>query len=417
MFRLLVSAILIPLCVQADNTYRLEVFGAASKEMWNPKSVFNPTNRTLHVPSELLSVEVRPDIEVQLGEKHSMVWRSRHFGRLYREELKSPDEQRLRTDDPDDIPNFFLSSAWNDELSTTLGLQNYQWGPAEIASPSNPFYHFLNNQRSFFFIEKGRFLLRANWNPDPNSNHWSVVGMLEPENNRTRFWMADQKFKPRSAIKVEYQFENPANSVAWVGGQTDAQRGFFGEYFNWSPIEGQSLYGDLKHQMGRTNWVPVQDSFGFMNMERALDRRVYTLAVFGYRWEGRVDFRQEFIWNEAGFSRAEWNKAMMASTALSPQILANARRFALPGLEFRTRSYSYTSLRVPDLGRSKKAAAAVRWLTALEHDSSVLQLNFEYNLNDHMVITGEMLYFLGLPNKEFRLVSDSQQSLGFRWSY
>lgn len=402
---------------QSENTYRLEVFGAASHQEWNQKSVFNPTNRNLEVPSDALSIEIRPDLEFHFGEQNSLVLRTRHFGRILRSEFKQPDEEKFITDDPDDIANFFLSTNWNDQVSTTIGLQNYQWGPAEIFSPSNPFYHFLDNQRSFFFIEKGRFILRANWNPDPDSNHWSVVGMYEPVNNRVRFWTAEKDFTPRSAVKVEYQFENPANSVAFVGGQTDDQRGYIGEYFNWSPVEGQSFYGDLKHQKGRTNWTPETNQFGFVDFVNPQDDRVMTLAVFGYRWEGRVDFRQEFIWNEAGFSREEWKQARIAATTLSPNTVTNARRFAAPGLEFRTKSYSYTSLRIPDLGRSKKAAAAVRWLAALEHDSSALQLNYEYNLSDNTVVTAELLYFLGDANNEFRLVSDSQSSIGFRWSY
>ncbi len=400
----------------AENTYRFDIYGSSTYRTWNDDSPFNPNN-VLGAPTWTHTLELRPDFQFNLTEKHSLVLRSRHFLQSFETDFTKPDRKRSTQDEDSDLSDLFFSSTWSDSFGTTIGLQNYQWGPAEIFSPSNPFFHFNTNQRSFFFKEKGRALVRANWNPDPNSNRWSIVGTHEPIDNNTRFWTADRDFDPRSALKVEYQFENPANAFAFIGGQGEKQRGFIGEYFTWSWTEGISLYGDMQHRQGRANYLPKRNAFGAYDLVEADDGRVHTLAVLGFRWEGRVDFRQEFILNEAGYDSDEWKQVRKSATTLSPNLLKNVGRFAEPGLEFRTQTYSYTSLRIPDLGASKMASVGVRWLSSLEHYSSVLQLNYEYNWNDHLVISLEGLQFMGSDNSEFKIVDDQQASVGFRWSY
>jgi hypothetical protein len=370
----------------------------------------------LEVPTWLNTLELRPDIQFS-GVNHSLVIRSRHFLQAKTIEYSNPDEEVNESDAHSDLSDLFFSSNWANSFSTTVGLQNYQWGPAEILSPSNPFFHFASDQRSFFYKEKGRVLLRANWTPDPQQAHWSIVGMYEPIDNQTRFWTADKEFKPKSAMKIEYQFENPANSIAVVGGQGEDQRGFVGEYATFSPVEGFSVYLDAQHRSGRSNYVPEANALGFYDLVDSQDDRTFTLAVFGFRWEGRVDFRQEFIINEAGYDPIEWPQAKASALTASPNVLLNAKRFAAPGLELRTQTYSYTSLRVPDVGPSKNASLSARWLSSMEHDSSVLQLNFEYNWNDRTVLSVEGLQFMGNPSGEFRIANDSQASAGFRWSY
>jgi hypothetical protein len=402
----------------ADNTYRFEIYGSSTQQTWNPLSPYNTDNNNLEVPTWTHTLELRPDIQINLGDLHSVVVRSRHFLQSFETQFTNPDKTEHSSDENSDLSDLFLSSVWGGSFATTLGLQNYQWGPAEIFSPSNPFFHFDNNQRSFFYKEKGRVLARANWNPSPKTTNWSVVAIYEPIDNRTQFWTAEKDFHPRSVLKIEYQFDNPANAIALVGGQGEDKKGFVGEYFTFSPKDGISLYVDAKHSPSRTNYVPQKNAFNRYDMVNVEEKnKTYTLAVIGFRWEGRVDFRQEFIYNEAGYDDDEWTQARLSALTLSPNILTNAKRFSAPGLEFRTKAYSYTSIRIPDLGLSRMASVSARWFSSLMHDSAALQLNFEYNWDDHTVISLESIQFVGVPEEEFRSVNDRQASLGFRWSY
>jgi len=102
---------------------------------------------------------------------------------------------------------------------------------------------------------------------------------------------------------------------------------------------------------------------------------------------------------------------------LSPQILTNSKRFAKPGLEFLTKAYSYTSIRLPDVGPRDQSSVSLRYLSSLQHNSAVLQFNIEHNWNDHIVVTAESLHYLGSPSQEFRLSDNQQTSLGFRYSF
>ncbi len=405
-----------PTFVQAENVYRFDLYGSSTYKVRNHDSLFNPNNM-FEVPTWTQTLELRPDFQFNFDEKQSLVLRSRHFLQSFETKFTNPDRSRSTHDEDSDLSDLFFSSSWTDSFATTIGLQNYQWGPAEIFSASNPFFHFNTNQRSFFFKEKGRVLARVNWNPNPESNRWSVVGIYEPIDNQTRFWTADKEFTPRSALKVEYQFENPANAFAVIGGQGEDRRGFIAEYFTWSWTEGISFYGDVQHHHDRTNYVPEKNSFNFYDLVDTDEDRIFTLAVLGFRWEGRVDFRQEFIFNEAGYNSDQWKQVRASATTLSPRLVTNLNRFSSPGLEFRTQTYSYTSLRIPDLGASKKASVNARWLSSLDHNSAVLQLNYEYNWNDHAVISIEGLQFMGDDSSEFRIIDDQQASIGVRWSY
>lgn len=400
------------------NTYRIEIYGSSTYEKPNDSSAFNPDNRVLGIPTWAHVLELRPDLQFDLNEEHALIVRSRHFLSDIQRDFDNPDQSRTSILSDSDLSDLFFSSNWNESFQTAVGLQNYQWGPAEIFSPTNPFFHFNNEQRSFFYKEKGRVMARVNWNPDPLSSRWSIVGLYEPINNNERYWTADREFKPKSALKIEYQFTNPINTVALVVGQGEQERGFFGEYFTWSPVEGTSIYGDIQHHPGRTNYAPERNGLGFYDLVGSVnDEKIYTFAILGIRWEGRVDFRQEFIWNEAGYDSTEWRRAKESALIISPNIFQNIRRFSSPGLEFRTQSYSYTSLRIPDIGKNQKSAAAVRWLSSMTENSSALQLNWEYLWSDRTVLQAEVLEFLGEQGSEFRLVSDTQAALGFRWSY
>ncbi|HRO66886.1 MAG TPA: hypothetical protein PL182_04920, partial [Pseudobdellovibrionaceae bacterium] len=151
--------------------------------------------------------------------------------------------------------------------------------------------------------------------------------------------------------------------------------------------------------------------------ERPSEGNWATLAVAGFRYEGRADFRQEFIYNQSGYDKDQWEQATKAITDLSPYILSNLAAFARPGLELRSRAYSYTSIRIPDLGPRDTISLSARALVSLVQDSGALQLNYEQNLNDEMVLSGETTNFFGRKNTEFTFLKSHQYSIGLKYSF
>lgn len=403
----------------AEVSLRGDVFAAVQGQKVKKQSSVNSNNTILEIPDQEQSLELRPDLQWSFFDGHSLTVRTRHFAQFQQIDFSGAQSFEEKTESKSDISDFYFDSSWSETLSTSVGLQNYQWGPAELFSPTNPFYHFNNNQRSFFYKEKGQALVRVNWNPKSESRPWSLVLLYQTASNNEPHWMAEKKFSPKSVLKIERQFENPSNSVAGVFGTLDDNVFFLGENLNWAPSESWSLYADVQYKMKKTNYAPQANGIGGFDMVELTQKKNKTavFAIVGVRWEGRVDLRQEFIQNDAGYSAKKWDQALQAATTLSPLIVQNASRFSRPGLEFRTQQYSYTSIRIPDLGDAREVSVALRHLTSLTQNSSATQLNWEFNANDSTVLSAEVVLFSGARNTEFTLLSEGQAALGLKYSW
>ncbi|MBX2987587.1 MAG: hypothetical protein KF802_06795 [Bdellovibrionaceae bacterium] len=398
---------------RAEFSFDGELFLALTRSSVVSPSLINPGNRLLEEPLWNLGAEFRPQFQYRT-EKTETVLRTRHFFDQSRVELRDPSETRDAGRGRSDISDAFFAWSVSDHVNTTLGLQNYQWGPAEIASPSNVFFHFNNDQRSFFYKEKGKVLARVSWFPREDV---TVLGIYEPVSNRDPHWVEGREFSPQSALKIEKQFGHPMNSFALVLGRMEEDIPYVAEHFSWMPWEGFSLYGDLRHQEKNLRATPWVDNAGFVRFRDGDVPPWSTYGVVGFRHEGRVDFRQEFIFQQAGYSQEEWDLIAGALGKVSPFLPRNFAAFGKPGLELRSKAYSYTSLRIPDLGDSPDVSAAVRWLADLERSSSALQLNYERNAGDSLVLSAEATVFFGESDTEFTFLKSNQVSVGARYSF
>ena len=397
----------------AQFSSRLEIFGSVDQKQILDDSIINSQNAVLKLPDQSQTLEIRPDLQWQLSEPISLVLRSRHL--LQRTQIplvSQPDQTTLLG--TSDLTDLFFSLQVTDKTSFVLGLQNYQWGPAEILSPSNIFYHFNNDQRSYYYKEKGRFLLRANHSLNDKTQ---LTIISEPMDNRTQNWVSEVDFKPQSAVKIERQLSTPVDLVALVIGNSGPKGQYVAGHFNYSVQETYSFYVDAKLEQNGSYYFVSPTGSDFILSTTDSDRPAKALAVMGVRYEGEFDFRQEFIMNEAGFSQSDWQRAKLAITTLTPNLAANLNRFNRSGLELLSHSYSYTSLRLPDFGQSNQIHTSTRLLKSLVQDSSVLQLNLEYDFSDAVVISSELLLPVGSKDTEFMLVQGHQITLGFKATY
>ncbi len=392
---------------------RLEVYGSADHKQILNDSLINSQNSVLKLPDQSQTLEIRPDLQWQLSEPFNFVIRSRHLLQRTQIPLESEADQTTLLG-ISDLTDLFLSLQATDQTSFVVGLQNYQWGPAEILSPSNIFYHFKNDQRSYYYKEKGRVLLRANHSLNEKTQ---VTIISEPTDNRTQNWVAEVDFKPQSAFKIERQLETPVDLAALVIGNSGPKGQYIAGHFNYSVQETYSFYADAKIEQDGSYYFISPTSNNLILSTTDSDRPAKALSVVGIRYEGEFDFRQELILNEAGFSRSDWNKAKLAITTLSPSLVANLNRFNRSGLELLSNAYSYTSLRFPDFGQSNQIHTSTRWLKSLVQDSSVLQLNLEYDFSDAVVISSELLLPIGQKDTEFKLLQGHQFTLGFKATY
>ena len=397
----------------AQVTSRFEVYGSADHKQIFSDSLINSQNSFLKLPDQSQTLEIRPEFQWQLTEPFSLVIRSRHL--LQRTQIPQSTQQDQTTLlGFSDLTDLYFSLQASDKTSFVVGLQNYQWGPAEILSPSNIFYHFKNDQRSYYYKEKGRALLRANHSLNENTQ---LTFISEPTDNRTQNWVAEVDFKPQSAFKIERQLSTPVDLVAFVIGNSGPKGQYVAGHFNYSIQETYSFYVDTKLEQNGSYYKISPANSNLVLSTTASNNSTKALSVVGFRYEAEFDFRQEFILNEAGFGQSDWSKAMLAITTLSPSLVANLNRFNRSGLELLSNSYSYTSLRFPDFGQSNQLHASTRLLKSLMQDSSVLQLNLEYDFSDAVVVSSELLIPMGKKNTEFNLVQGQQVTLGFKATY
>jgi hypothetical protein len=311
----------------------------------------------------------------------------------------------------------FLNEAYyqstKDDHQITIGLQNYQWGPAEMFSPTNPIFRFLSDQRSLFFLQRGRNLVRWNWTL---SNSWNLVTMVEVSKNGVDLPREHQHFAPNGLLKIERSFEKSDNYIGLVGGITPMQEPFVGEYGAYSLSDETSVYLDVRHQYQTHNFYPGENpSDPYLQKFKDSDQ-VFHLGTVGIRHEARVDFRLEYIYNGLGLDRSDWKKAQASLQTLSPLLPQNFKSFIFSGRDVNQQHYGYASVRIPDLGDKNSYTVFLRHFRSLQDQSSYTQIQMDRETGESFNIYAEAAANQGHQNEDFTLFILSEISLGFRWS-
>lgn len=377
------------------------------------QSVINPGNQIFKLPYLELNLDSRFDLKWEAGPQRAVL-----RPRLEWSMKESNDESRQDHDTNKselDITDAFLETQWNDLFSTTIGLQVYQWGPAELLNPSNPIFHFSSNQRSVVFKEKGRALIRLNWYLNQSN---SLVFLLEPVSNNEREWIAEDVYKAKAVLKYEKLWTGTADLVGFTAGTQEKSDFFVGEYFNVAFYDGFSVYGDFRHSEKNLHYVPVQNGLliDFSQADR-LKSTWNTLAILGLRYEGDSDIRFEYIYNQAGLTADELSLARQSlQQFLNPNYQQNLERFRRIGLELLSREYIYGSMRVTDPLGWNQVNIYLRRLMTVKGNSSQTQFEFDKGVTDAAALFGGMNVSDGEPQSELRLLNDWSFFCGLKWS-
>lgn len=306
---------------------------------------------------------------------------------------------------------------WNNspDSKLTFGLQSYQWGPAELLSPSNGIFHFGRDSRSLFFKEKGKGIFR--WNLGMGQ-FWSLVAMLEAVDNREAQWVYGQSFENKKVIKVEKVSEsNPLDYYGLTFGTAEFQKMFFGGYLNYAYTEGNSVYFDLRVTEDPQIYRPTQNRLGFDTLEIQKAANPVMLAVLGIRFEGDYDTRVEVIHNEGGYSKAELTRALSASQYPNPAFPINLVKLSRAGVELLQKQYLYLSHRIPDASGVQGLNLALRSLLAVQSPSGNFQFALDYGINDSLTWLSELTFTQATDDSEFSLAEKLSISLGLKKNF
>lgn len=376
-------------------------------------SVLNLGNEILHIPETSVFLDQRAEFKWTINDA-KIILRPRMVSYQQNYKTETTLKNESQSDSDFNLTDAFYEQYITERVFTTVGLQVYQWGPAEVLNPSNPFFHFNTNQKSLIYKEKGKALLRLNWNSNAGD---SFVFMVEPVSNNETHWIAEEKFKPQFAGKFDISWTGTRNFLGIALGIPDNADFFIGEYFQYEFTEGFSIYADAKHSVNTFFYAPETDGVFQRMLPSPQDGEVSTLSVAGLRYEDIFDARLEYIYNSVGYDQKTFDKALIASSQLSPYLVQNLMRFQLSGLELLTQNYIYFSLRKTDPFEIRDLSLYFRSLTSLMDNSGVEQFEFEKSVLDWMNVFGQYSAYRGEQDSEFKLVDDWKVSLGVKAIY
>ena len=377
-------------------------------------STINPFNKVLGLSSEEIDLDLRPEIKWKTA-KNQLVTRLRWLGKFQKITDLSDDKEKPNSKGELNLTDAFIESNWNRVLTTTVGLQVYQWGPAEFFNASNPFFHFRNQQKSLFYKEKGQVIVRSNLSLSKENN---LVLAVVPVSNNESQWIEEDQFELKSFIKYELSWAGTSNNIGIVVGSEEKRNLFIGEYFNYSLFEGTAVYADIKHSQYKVNFEPVKNGPSYDMLEvKNLQDQWFTFGILGMRWETSFDLRFEYIFNTAGYdAEATKNAIQSASNQLSLNYLKNLKRFLKPGLELIGQNYLYVSLRVADPFNIKDFNFYLRDLYSVQDKSSQIQIESDKSFLDNYTLYASQTLTYGQDNTEFRLTNTWSFLIGLKYS-
>lgn len=373
-------------------------------------SEFNPDNQVVKLPEYTYESDLRPTFNWELNSIHRFKVDPRIITLVTQTEYR---DEKHTTDKTEAFMNELNYQINIGDHQLAFGIQNYQWGPAEMLSPTNPIFRFQFEQRSLFFQQRGRNLVRWNWQMSPD---WNLVTMVEVSKNGSELPKEDQKFDPNGLIKLERALSKSSDYVGVVVGKTPYRENFIGEYFALNFTDEFSAYVDARHQNGSRNFYPDDDAFAEFS-EREKSNGIKTLANVGVRYETRVDMRLEYIYNGVGLDDNDWRRARTAVTTLGPRLAENFKKFYRGGRDdLQRQHYGYASMRIPDIGPRNEYTLFLRHFQSLADSSSSSQFQMDRITGESFNLYLEASLFNGSKTSEFGSLLKHEVSAGFRYS-
>lgn len=351
-------------------------------------SPVNPGNRILQVPAGGLQTELRPDLRLEVGPTLTAIGRPRLLLKVQKAETSAGWQAEQYEAAAEWIEGY---ATWrvSDRLSISWGLQNFQWGPAELVSPSNRIFHASGFYRDPVYVVRGRHLVRANVSA---GREWSVVVLAEVGDNGEDPFVAGEPFERKAQAKLEYTAPSGDLYAAVTAGAAALSRGWFGEYVTVPLFAGLSAYGDAVHTVGRHAWYPVETPLGPSFAQTGMEtRRLRTTALGGlrYSFENGNDLRVEYLFDEAGWTDDQLALAEKTAAASLALLTTGDRSgldpFLSPGFELLGRHLLYGSLSLPDLPPRERTRLQARYLRSLTDGSGAGFLTGSYDATDSVV--------------------------------
>jgi hypothetical protein len=400
---------------QEDFTYQFGLQSQHSAQIANPSySFLNQDNKILNLKGMNLGNSLEGKVELNLNDKLTI--QAKPYMQLNTSKvfLKNPSSESEETKFETEFKDFYLSSQVTDSAKLQLGLMTYQWGPAELTSPSNALFHFSKQNKNNSYFEKGYILANIEYYFDGRT---TLQALLEVADRDSETWISEVSYTPRQLLKFEQIFENSMNYIGFTVGSAERALPFLGAYAQWSPIEGHSVYFDARMNSEAVAYNPVEIAPGVFDFQFLSKTQSQSLALLGYRFEEDIDLRLEIIANSEGFTKKTWATAKQALASSQPLRLRNALRFLNSGREFLSQRYVYASARKDNIESLFDSTLALRALHSIDSPSTNISLGLQKPWDDNTDAYLDFTKSLGDKNNELVLANELELEIGIKITY
>lgn len=379
-------------------------------------SWLNHGNQLLAVPQATWGTELRLTARVQAGPRWQLVLRPSMAASAQAVAVQDRPTQWPRREDLR-WSEAYLYWSGTDALSIACGRQNFQWGPAELLSPSNRLFREVSAFRDASYAARGRDLLRVNlsW-----GRQWSLVCLAEVHDAGAAPWRAGAAFRRAALAKLEYVGLGGDAYLGLTGGARRGDARWAGAYGTAPITSGLSAYGDAAMQWRARAWYPLATRGGgttFAVLAGPGSDGPQLLGLVGLRYTAvaAVDARIECLRQSAGYTRAQLTAASLA-VAQTPTP-ASVERWLTPGLEVLGRHLVMVSVLTRELGPPERLSLHGRYLHSFTDRSGVLVTDAALDLGTAWVAYGSLAVAHGDELTEFTRSTRVGGVAGVIWSW
>jgi hypothetical protein len=379
----------------------------------------NPDNRFLNLPREIVNMEIRPDLRLDLKYLElSAKPRAKFEFRIREEGLSSGDTQWKA----DAYVNEWLARLKAGEnLFVSYGRENLQWGPSFLFSPSNPF--FRDNGRSNPYVEVlGMDFGRLVWIPHPL---WTLSFIVNTDEGRNLL-LGPDPFKKTYALKVDYTDREYYASIIFSEKDHKKTLGYFG---GWTVSDAVLLYAEGSLTQGSQALYAQRDASllgASMQKIHQNDSDIKPVMLIGssYTLENSGTFALEYTYHAPGYTSDEaeiyYNLRQHGAAAFNAGGLPGALgRMILgqtinPGLRFLRKNYAM--LQYSQSNIRNKIDLTLRWTQNLDDGSGQFLTLVSYALGDHLELFSSGMINSGSENTEFGSLLNYQFMFGLKYT-
>lgn len=343
-------------------------------------------------PYASVSEQLYPSIKLSSGKSFLLSARPR-ITLLHQRAAKSNKKNQVETNFKAEPAEFFAVLSASSRFSLTVGKQNFQWGLAEMASPSNWIFKARTTANSLVKNPQSEVetsdIVRINMSAGQRFN---LVTMVEYEAQKQKY--PRTYGGRRGLLKPEISWNSGADFVGIIVGGAETQSfPFFGEYLSVSLSDAFTFYADASHSQGGDVIKPVRLSLPEIPSDQPIvvfdqpslnEKKINHEVVAGvrYTFENGTELRAEGYFNSLGLTAREIADAAMLEKTSSQLVPL----FFEPGAEYRSQRAVLLAARRNGFGSRRKWSALVRYLKPVADPSGAFLLYGEYSFSDNAIL-------------------------------